>query len=110
MDEKMNESLQTGGRKEARSGGMVAVDDMVAVERPQGTAPISTGLFARRRIWRNYGTLDSDPVQDCCRRDSRSRPGSTGNYEHEPGRGEAETTLKERCQCTTVGVKARWSF
>jgi hypothetical protein len=44
------------------------------------------------------------------RRDSRSRPGSTGKYEHEDGRGDVETTLKEKCQCTTAEAGARWSF
>jgi len=83
---------------------------MVAVERPQETAPISARLFARRRIWRFYGDLDPNPVRGCRRRDSRSRPGSTENYKHEAGRGEVETTLKKSCQCTTLGAEARWSF
>ncbi len=45
-------------------------------------------------IWRFYGILDPNPVRECRRRDSRSRPGSTGIYEHENGRAK-RSTLKE---------------
>ncbi len=66
---------------------------MVAEERPQGTASVpqdsSRGGVDRAVQGFLYGT------RYCRRRDSRSRPGSTGNYEQSEG-GESDMTTPSR--------------
>ena len=58
----------------------------VAEARLMGTTSTLRSLFERRQyeiLASNYGCTG-----DSRRQDSRSRPGSTGNYEHDGGRGE----------------------
>ena len=116
---------RTGGRTEARFGGVAAGDRVrcrgsvrdsaaaatgvykspcvqvgdreasfhkkkargdVAEARLMGTTSPLRSLFERRQ----YEILPSRYccTGDCRRRDLRSRPGSTGNYEHDGGRGD----------------------
>ncbi len=78
-------------------------DGMVSVARPQGTAPMPPSLFARRLrpyVGRVFRTGYN------CRRDSRSRPGSTGNYEQSEG-GESVMTTPSRNLAVQISGKRR---